>query len=216
MTTSLSLKWLRKKLDELGGSRQPYHLDAILHIYLGTISLLEIAARSGSGIDALIFLRSNAAFMQLADTYKQECAQWIREDLALNDRMIEEYDSIAADYAMLEEVLRMQIRVPLFSQLREVSLGIKTKSTCALPIEPYDLGLFRKLYLFFLFTEKYLPTLTSRSLPDLRQIAEETVWPAVSLDEEKLNEVLKCPASFDVIAGGLKSELDRLIVVQPE
>jgi hypothetical protein len=210
MTTSLSLRWLRKKLDELGESRQPYHLDAILHVYLGTISLREIAARSGSGTDALLFLRSNAAFMRLVDTYKQECAQWIREDLILNERTIEEYDSIAADYAMLEEVLRMQIKIPLFSQLREVAQSIKSKSACGLPIDPYDHRLFRKLYLFFLFTEKYLPTLTSRSLPDLMQIADKTVWPAVSFDEEKPDRLLKESASFDQMAEGLKAELDRL------
>lgn len=211
MLMSLSLRWLRKKLYELGEGRQPYHLDAMLDIYLGTLSLQEIAARSGSGPDALLFLRSNAAFMRLVDSYKQECAQWIREDLILNDRTIEEYDSIAADYSMLEEVLRMQIRIPLFAQLREVSLSIKSKSTYGLPTDPYNLRLFSKLYLFFLFTEKYLPTLTSRSLPDLKQIAEETVWPALAFDKEKLDKVLSEAVSFKERAEELKSELDSLI-----
>lgn len=210
MIMSLSLRWLQKKLCELGGSRQPYQLDAILHIYLGTLSLHEIAARSDSETDGLLFLRSNAAFMRLVDTYKQECAQWIREDLVLNDRTIEEYDSTAADYSMLEEVLRMQIKIPLFSHLREVSQSIKSKSVHGLPIDPNNFRLFRKLYVFFLFAEKYLPTLTSRSLPDLKQIAEETVWPALSFDEEKLDRVLKEPVCFDEMVGGLKSELDSL------
>jgi hypothetical protein len=45
----------------------------------------------------ILLLRSNGAFMKLVDASKQECAGWIREDLILNDRTIEEYDWIAAD-----------------------------------------------------------------------------------------------------------------------
>jgi hypothetical protein len=61
-----------------------------------------------------------------------------------------------------------------------------------------------------------MPTLTSRSLPDLKQIADKTVWPAVSFDEEKLDRLLKESASFDEMAEDLKSELDRLTSSHPD
>jgi len=208
---SLGLRWLQKKLEELGEGRAPYELASLLHIYLSTLSIQEIAVLSGIETEGIMLLRSNGAFMKLVDTSKQECAIWSREDLILNDRTIEEYDSIAADYSMLEEVLRMQIKIPLFTDLRWVAQSIESKSTYSLPIDPYNLRLFRKLYLFFLFSEKYLPTLTSRSLPDLKQIAEETVWQALAFDREELERVLRKPAPLRERVGEFKAEIKSLI-----
>jgi hypothetical protein len=213
MIMSLGLRWLRKRIEELGEGRAPYQLAALFHIYLGTLSLEEIAALSCIETEGILFLRSNGAFMKLVDTFKQECAAWSREDLILNERTIEEYDSIGADYSMLEEVLRMQIKIPLFTELRAVAQSIKSKSTYGLPIERYNLRLFKKLYLFFLFSEKYTPTLTSRSLPDLEQIAEETVWPTVAFDKEELERVLRGSASLSERVGAFKKELQGLTAV---
>jgi hypothetical protein len=213
MIMSLGLRWLRKRIEELGEGRAPYQLAALLHIYFGTLSLEEIAALSCIETESILFLRSNGAFMKLVDTFKQECAAWSKEDLILNERTIEEYDSIGADYSILEEVLRMQIKIPLFTELREVAQSIKSKSSYGLPTDPYNLRLFKKLYLFFLFTEKYIPTLTSRSLPDLKQIAEETVWPAVAFDKEELERVLRDSAPLSERVGAFKKELQGLTAV---
>jgi hypothetical protein len=97
MIMSLGLRWLRKKLDEPGEERLPYQTASLLHIYFGTLSIEEIAAMSDMETKGILLLRSNGAFMKLVDASKQECAGWIREDLILNDRTIEEYDWIAAD-----------------------------------------------------------------------------------------------------------------------
>jgi hypothetical protein len=210
MIMSLGLRWLRKRLDELGEVRPPYQIVSLLHIYFGTLSIEEIAALSGIETEGILLLRSNGAFMRLVDTCKQECAEWSREDLMGNDHTIEEYDSLAADYSMLEEVLRMQIKIPLFTELRKVAQSIKSKSTHGLLVDPYNLMLFRRLYLFFLFTEKYILTLTSRSLPDLKQIAEETVWPALAFNKEELERVLRKAVSLRERMEAFKGELENL------
>jgi hypothetical protein len=210
MIMSLGLRWLRKKFDELGEERLPYQIASFLYIYLGTLSIEEIATLSGVGSKGILLLRSNGAFMKLVDTSKQECGDWSREDLILNERTVEEYDLIAADYSMFEEVLRMQIKIPLFTQLREVAQSIKSKSTYGLRIDSYSFRLFRKLYLFFLFSEKHIPTLTSRSLPDLKQIAEETIWPALTFDREELDKVLRRTVSLGERVGAFKAELQSL------
>jgi hypothetical protein len=211
MTTSLGLRWLQKRIEEFGEGRAPYQIAALLHIYLGTLSIEEIAALSGIGTEGIMILRSNGAFMKLVDASKQECAKWSREDLILKDRAVKEYDSLAADYSMLEEVLRMQTKIPLFAELREVAQSIKSKSAYGLATDPYNLRLFRNLYLFFLFSEKYLSTLTSRSLPDLTKIAEETVWPALAFDEEELEEQLGVAVSITERVAAFKEELKSLM-----
>ncbi|MBE0425333.1 MAG: hypothetical protein IBX72_01635 [Nitrospirae bacterium] len=184
---------MRKKISELDKAREPYHIAALVHIYMGTLTLEEIAACAGLSLEMLQSLRANAKFMRLVDTFKREFTGYFREDLLINDRNSEEYDSVASDYSMIEEVGRMQIRVPLFTKLRNLAESIKSKSIYNLKTDKYDLMLFKRLFLFFIFTEKYIQTRSADSLSVMKQIAEEIVWPALDLDMKEIDRILNEP-----------------------
>jgi hypothetical protein len=149
--------------------------------------------------------------MRLVDTFKKECTQSLKEDILINDHKLEEYDSIAADYSMLEEVGRMQIRVPLFTQLRDLAGSIKSKNIYNLKIDMYDLILFKRLFVFFIFTEKYIQTLAASSLTFMKQIAEEIVWPALGLDMKQIDRILLEPEEIKKKRlRDLKASLDEI------
>ncbi|MEW6163179.1 MAG: hypothetical protein AB1606_07700, partial [Nitrospirota bacterium] len=141
MSCFLSEKWLRKKITELGRERSSYQLAALMHIYTGTLTLEEISKRAGLSLDILRSLRTKAPFMRLVDTFKKECSYDFREDLLINNYLLEQYKSLAADFTMLDEMLQMQIKVPLFTQLRKLSQSLKSRKTYGLKLETSELML---------------------------------------------------------------------------
>lgn len=212
MSNVQSSKWLRKKIVELGKDRHAYQTAALLHIYHGTLTLKEISERAGMSLDTLQSLRSKAPFMRLVDTLKKEFSREFREDLIINYYRTEEYDSLASDFAMFDEVLQTQIKVPLFTQLKKLSQRIRSRKTYGLKIDTSELMLFRRLFTFFILVEKYAPTLTSKALSDMKQVAEETVWPGLSMDMEETDRILKEPiVNKDERVRELKEQLDNLL-----
>jgi hypothetical protein len=194
MSYFLGEKWLRKKTAEFGNALSSYQIAAFMHIYLGTLTLNDIAEKAGLSLDELYSLRREPHFMYLADTFKKEFSREFREDLLINDYPTEEYDSLSSDFTMLDEMVQMQIKAPLFAQLRELSLGIKSRKASGLEIETHERMLFKRLFTFFIFVEKYAQSLTSKSLPDIRQIAEE-ILPKTYMNEigRKLSETILFP-----------------------
>ena len=162
-----STKWLRKKIATFEKNSFPYLLAALLHVYFGNLTLKEIAEKAGINIETLQELRKNPRFMRFVDTFKKELSQEIREDLLVNSYQLEEYDSLAMDFSLFDEVLQMQIRVSLFSHLKKISQSIKSRTTYGLKIDTSEFMLFRRLFSFFILIEKYTPTLVSKSLQDI-------------------------------------------------
>ena len=189
-----SIKWLRKKAALFEEKSYPALFAALLHIYLGSLTFKDIAEHSGMTRDALAKLRKNPRFMRFVDTFKKDISGAIREDLIVNNYALEDYDSLAADFSLCDEIFQMQIRVPLFSRLKSVSEKIDSRHTHGLKLDQYELRLFRKLFCFFVFAEKYTPTLVSRSLQDMKRIAEDIVWPALELDEKEIDHLLRRPS----------------------
>lgn len=185
----MSDKWLRKKIAESGEALSSYQIAAFMHIYLGTLTLNDIAEKAGLSLDNLSRLRREPRFMYLVDVFKKEFSKEFSEDLLINDYTPDGYDSLASDFTMLDEMVQMQIKAPLFAQLREVSLRLKSRKASNLEIETHEHMLFKRLFTFFIFVEKYAQSLTSKSLPDIRQIAEE-ILPNTDMNEidTKLNE----------------------------
>jgi hypothetical protein len=178
----LGEKWLRKKAAESGKAIYSYQIAALMHLYLGTLSLKDISEKAGLSLDSIYSLRREPRFMHLVDVFKKEFSKELREDFLMSDYSLEEYDSLASDFTMLDEMVQMQIKVPLFAQLRELSLSLKTLTAYSLKIETYERMLFKRLFTFFIFVEKYARSLTSKSLPDIRQIAEE-ILPYTDMNE---------------------------------
>jgi hypothetical protein len=105
----------------------------------------------------------------------------------------------------------MQIRVPLFSHLRKISDFIKSKTTYGLKIDTSEFMLFRRLFSFFILMEKYTPTLVSKSLLEMKQIAGEVVWSALGLDKTEIDRILSKPViPKDERIKELKARLEAL------
>lgn len=154
----------------------------------------EIAEQADISRESLFSLRKNPRFFRYVDTFKKELSHEIIEDLLVNTYGIDEYDALASDFSLFDEVFQMQIRVPLYSHLREIAGRIKSRAAHGLPIEMPDFRLFRRLFSFFLLMEKYTPTLVSKSLDELKDMASGLVWPALGLDASEVYSVLARPA----------------------
>ncbi|MEW6214495.1 MAG: hypothetical protein AB1478_04720 [Nitrospirota bacterium] len=108
----------------------------------------------------------------------------------------------------------MQIRVPLFTQLRDLAKSIKSKSTYGLKIDTPELLLFKRLFTFSIHTEKYIQTLMSGSLSDLKQIAKEIVWPALTLDINEIDRLLSKPIETKELSlHNLRTGIDKCLIV---
>ncbi|MEW6418641.1 MAG: hypothetical protein AB1480_11035 [Nitrospirota bacterium] len=107
---------------------------------------------------------------------------------------------------MLDEIIQIQIKVPLFTQLRELSQSLESKKAYGLKIETSDLRLFKRLFTFFMFVERYSQTLTTRGLSDIKQVAEK-VLSAFNIDKE-IDRILSDPISMR--GRRLKELKDRL------
>ncbi|MEW6418640.1 MAG: hypothetical protein AB1480_11030 [Nitrospirota bacterium] len=70
MSYFLSERWIQKKIAEYGEAKSPYQIAALMHIYLGTLTLKEISEKAGLSLDALQELRTKAPFMRLVDNFK--------------------------------------------------------------------------------------------------------------------------------------------------
>lgn len=185
-----SVKWVRKKASTFRPDSFSPLYAALLHIYTGGLTLGEIAEQADMSREDLSRLRKNPRFFRYVDTFKKELSREIIEDLLVNTYRMDEYDALASDFSLFDEVFQMQIRVPLYSHLREIAGRIKSKAAHRLPIEMPDFRLFRRLFSFFLLMEKYTPTLVSKSLDELKDIASSLVWPSLGLDASELYSVL--------------------------
>lgn len=188
-----SIKWVRKKAATFKEESYPPLLAALLHIYFGSLTLDEIAERAGMTRENLHGLRKNPRFFRFVDAFKKELSQEIVEDLLVNTYQLEDYDALASDFSLLDEVFQMQIRVPLISHLRKISDFIKSKTTHGLKIDTSEFMLFKRLFSFFILMEKYTPTLVSKPLQEMKQTAEDVVWPALGLDKTELDSILSKP-----------------------
>jgi len=188
-----STNWVRKKLAELKDDRYAVHLAALLHIYFGCLTLEEIAEKAGMTLQTLLNLRSNAPFMRMVDTYKKDFSGEIREDILINTYDLEGYDLFASEFTMFDEILQIQIKVPLITQFRKLSQSVKSRTTYNIKIEKAELMLFRRLFSFFILIERYAPTLTSKALVEMKELAQETVWPALDLDGGEIDRILSKP-----------------------
>jgi len=126
----------------------------------------------------------------LVDTLKIAFARYFREKLMLNEYSPAHYASIAGEYAAFEELVRNQIRIPLSERMMTLAKSISDKVDYGLPIDSYDLNIFKRLFSFFVFERSYLPHLMQASLPQFERIAKEIVWGKVGADYQCLDPML--------------------------
>jgi hypothetical protein len=106
-----STKWLRNKLSTFEENSFPSLYTALLHIYLGSLTLEEIAETAGISQETFHKLRLNPRFMRFVDTFKKELSEEIREDLIVESYQFKEYDSLAADFSLYDEMFQFEAYV---------------------------------------------------------------------------------------------------------
>lgn len=183
---------------------------ALMHLYVGTFSLDEIAGMVSSPAAKLAFLRTQIDFMTLVDSLKASFARFFRENLMLNEYPPIDYVSMAAEYAAFEELARNQIRVPLFKRMKQLADSISKKEFHQLPIDRYDLKSFKKLFSFFVFEECFLQALAKPSLPELKRIAKEIVWMRLDENYDELDSLLCAHLRWREARDALKARLGSL------
>lgn len=197
-----------RKIASLKGRRimfsERHFAAALMHIYVGAFSLSEIASIVSVTPAELASLRSEIDFMTLVDVLKASFARYFREDLILNEYSPVDYAFIAAEYAAFEELVRNQIRVPLYGRMKRLANAINEKERHNLFIDSYDLKSFKKLFSFFVFEECFLRELPKPSLPQLKHIAKEIVWDRLKEDYDELASIL----SSDRVRPAVKDELN--------
>lgn len=189
---------------------------ALMHLYIGTFSLEEIAGMVSATRAELGFLRTQIDFMMLVDALKVSFTTYFRDNLILNEYRPSEYASIAAEYAAFEELARNQIRVPLFRRMNALGTSISDKVKFDLSVDPYDLQNFKKLFSFFVFEESFLPALSKPSFQDLKRVAKEIVWERLKADYDELDSLLCVDVGGNRVREALGTILAFLKPQQPD
>jgi hypothetical protein len=183
---------------------------ALMHLYVGTFSLSEIADIVSVPPAELAFLRTEIDFVTLVDRFKAAFARYFRENLMLNEYPPMSYVFIAAEYAAFEELARNQIRVPLFKHMKQLGDTISDKERHHLSIDLYDLRTFKKLFSFFVFEECFLQALAKPCMPKLKRIAKEIVWKGLHEDYNELHSLLSAQLTRRDVKDELRTRLGFL------
>ena len=189
-------QWLHQRLHEYVTSSRPPKLRereillstgqygaALMQAYLGKASLTWIAAHTGIPVERLRQYRLEPQFLLVMDWSKSIFSKAFLEKLALNDYSVAQYYYIAAEMSLLEESLRVAVRVPLYKRFKKLGRSLISRQQNDIPLPNYDLRLFRRFFLFFIALEYHWPSAAKQRLKeDFIPLAKDVVWPL--LDEE--------------------------------
>lgn len=195
---------------------QKHFAAALMHLYVGTFSLAEIADMVSATRAELSFLRNQIDFMMLVDALKVSFSRHFREKLILNEYSLGEYATIAAEYSLFEELARNQIRLPLFRRMKELANSIFDKVEYDISLDLYDLKSFKKLYSFFVFEESFLPALSRPAFHYLERVAKEIVWERLEDDYDELDCLLRVNIPGEGVIDALRTSFSFLKFQQPD
>lgn len=184
-------QWLHERLYEHVISSRPPQLRgrkivmspsqygaALMQAYLGRFSLAWIAKHIGIPLQLLRQWRQEPQFLLVMDWSKSIFSAAFHENLVLNDYSVAQYHYIASEISMLEESLRVVVRMPLYQRFTKLGQSLISRHQNNLALASYDLRLFRRLFLFFLALEHHWPSAAySRISRDFLPLAKNVVWP---------------------------------------
>ena len=187
-------RWLHQRLHDYVISSKPPQLrgrdialsssqygTALMQAYLGKASLRWVADLSGVSLELLQQWRQEPPFLLVMDWSKSIFSKACQENLALNDYTLEEYHYIAGEISLLEESLRITVRVPLYQRFKKLGLRLISRRQNNLSLSKYDLRLFRRLFLFFLALEQHWPSAAKKRIrEDFLPLARDVVWPLLN------------------------------------
>ena len=192
--TFLYQQWLHQRLQEYVTSSRPPQLRgrditlspsqygaALMQAYLGKASLSWIAEHTRIPVEQLRQWRQEPHFLLIMDWSKSIFSKNFQENLALNDYTLAQYHYIAAEISLLEESLRVTIRVPLYKRFKKLGRNLISRRQNNITLSKYDLRLFRRLFLFFLALEHHWPSSAKRRISeDFLPLARDVVWPLLN------------------------------------
>lgn len=184
-------QWLRQRLHEYFHSSRPPKLRgreivmspsqysaALMQAYFGRASLTWIAEHVGVPVQLLRQWRQEPQFLLTMDWSKSVFSNAFQENLILNDYSMAQYHYIAAEISLLEESLRLAVRIPLNQRFAKLGRSLIGRHQNDLDLNNYDLRLFRRLFLFFLALENHWLSAACRCIrDDFLTLARDVIWP---------------------------------------
>ena len=192
--TFLYQQWLAQRLHEYVHAPRPQKLRdrkivmppsqygaALMQAYFGRASLTWIAEHVGISVQLLRQWRKEPPFLLLMDWSKSLFSEAFQENLILNDYSMAQYYSMATEICLLEESLRLIVRMPLNRRFVKLGQSLMSGHQNDLDLNNYDLRLFRRLFLFFLALEVHWPGESCRCInEDVVTLAKHVVWPLLN------------------------------------
>ena len=187
-------RWLHQRLHDYVTSSKPPQLHgrdialstsqygaALMQAYLGKASLRWVADVSCISLGLLRQWRQEAPFLLVMDWSKSIFSKGSQENLALNDYTLKGYHYMAAEISLLEESLRIALRVPLYQRFKKLGRRLTSRRQNDLSLSTYDLRLFRRLFLFFLALEQHWPSSARKRISEeFLPLARDVVWPLLN------------------------------------
>jgi len=224
-------RWLHQRLHEYETSSKPPQLRgrdivlstnqygaALMQAYLGKASLRWIADHSSISLELLRQWRQEPRFLLVMDWSKSIFSKVFQENLALKDYTLEQYYYIAAEISLLEESLRVAVRVPLYQRFKKLGRRLISRQQNNLSLSKYDLRLFRRLFLFFLTLEQHWPSSANKRIgEDFLPLARDVVWPLLNEEHwvestlESLKQTNPLPRIRHELANKLSETLEQFV-----
>jgi hypothetical protein len=152
------------------------------------------------------------------DWSKSIFSKVFQENLALKDYTLEQYYYIAAEISLLEESLRVAVRVPLYQRFKKLGRRLISRQQNNLSLSKYDLRLFRRLFLFFLTLEQHWPSSANKRIgEDFLPLARDVVWPLLNEEHwvestlESLQQTNPLPRIRHELANKLSETLEQFV-----
>jgi len=187
-------QWLSQRLNEYVHAPRPPKLRgrkivmspiqygaALMQAYFGRASLTWIVEHVGIPVRLLRQWRKEPQFLLIMDWSKSLFSKGFQEKVILNDYSMAQYYFMAAEISLLEESLRLIVRMPLNRRFVRIGQSLMSRHKNDLDLNNYDLRLFRRLFLFFLALKTHWPGVSCRCInKDFVTLAKDVVWPLLN------------------------------------
>jgi len=176
-------QWLSQRLHEYVNLSRPPKLRgrkivmspsqygaALMQAYFGRASLNWIAEHVGISVQLLRQWRQEPQFLLTMDWSKSIFSNAFRENLILKDYSMAQYYSIAAEISLLEESLRLTVRMPLNQHFVKLGRSLMSLHQNDLELNNYDLRL-----------DNHWPGSACHCVSeDFLTLARDVVWPLLN------------------------------------
>jgi hypothetical protein len=181
---------------------------ALMQAYFGRASLTWIAEHVRIPVQLLRQWRKEPQFLLIMDWSKSLFSKAFQEKLILNDYSMAQYYFMAAEISLLEESLRLIVRMPLNRRFVKIGRSLMSRHQNDIDLNNYDLRLFRRLFLFFLALEAHWPGDSCCCInKDFIPLAKHVVWPLLNQKqwvEQEFNSIQQTTPMSQILL-----ELDR-------